>query len=864
MKTASRFLVSLVLTFAFLTNALPCGPSYISPLFTLHGAPEHPYRDYAAGKIGIVKPEFHRSVLLAAYRWINGAGLNAEQQKAMIDVWNADFNNKDYIDSDVTEAVKAWVEKRKAVAGKEEKLPTIYVEREYGGYDFFPNCTKNAFEIAGETLAARVSSHGAENKDVRTWLAGQDAVFSNCSGGKTMPANLPIGSPEWLQKDRAYQTAAASFYSLDYETAKQGFREIAQDYDSPWRETADYLVARTLIRQASLSKESAKTKTYYLEAEEHLNRFSGSAKFGDSAERLLGLIKYRIHPEQRVRELGQQLSGGGSSDFRQDVIDYTWLLDKFESRALEERAKQKEKDRPPKNTETIITSNSIANAYSNGPYFPGDPAANAAIANAINAAANAAATAANMAANAANTASNAKPPTYEIEHGYEGGYWSEEKPTLSILPEFLRQEDLTDWLFTYQIPDMESYLYSLKRYKATSTDLWLMTALSKAKPASTELTSLIDAANRTSRSSLAFPTIAFHAARIQIELGKQVEAKKLIDEMLGRASELPISSVNEFMKLRQSVTETLDDYLRYSLRRPFAFDHDAGTGTIAEFIEESKSYFDPEYHKQGKEAYEAEIDKEYATELLWENRLMLSDETINVMNQFFPTSVLLATEKSDVLPDYLKERFAMAIWTRAAILNDAVTMAKIAPSVVKHHPELSEQVNAVTKAVGPNARQNAVLAVLVKNPMLTPMLEDGLGRTENEVNSWDSNDYWCEPYDEVYDEESQDMVGRDKLKRPKFLTAAQIAAASTERSKLKKLGDAPKYLGEQVLQWARRSPNDKRIPEALYMMIEANGWTKYGCGNNEELRDQLARLLKTRYANSEWAKKLASEEAVEN
>jgi hypothetical protein len=167
-------------------------------------------------------------------------------------------------------------------------------------------------------------------------------------------------------------------------------------------------------------------------------------------------------------------------------------------------------------------------------------------------------------------------------------------------------------------------------------------------------------------------------------------------------------------------------------------------------------------------------------------------------------------------------------------------------------------------ATGPIERQNSVIALIVKNPMLTPFLENGLGRTDNEVGDWDADDYWCEPYDEVYDDDARDLVSLSNLKRPKFLTAAQIASANTERNKIKKLGDAPKYLGNQVLLWARRSPNDKRIPEALYLMVKANGWNKYGCGNNEELKESIARLLKTRYGNTEWGTKLISEEAEYN
>lgn len=929
MKTPICFPLSLALIFSFVVNVVPCGPSYVSPLFTVRTAPEDPYLDYANGRIGIVKPEFHRSVLFAAYRWINGSGLNAEEQKALIDVWNADFNNKDYVDADVAEAVKAWVEKRKDVVGKEEKTPSIYVEREYGGYDFFPNCTKNAFETAAETLSSRISSHGSDNKDVKGWLEAQDAVFSNCSSGKTTPEPLQPGATEWLQKDRAYQIAAASFYSLDYEDAKKRFREIAEDFDSPWRETADYLVARTLIRQASLSKDAEKTKELYVEAEQHLLKFTGG-KFADSAERMLGLIKYRLRPEERVRELAQKLSGGGTLNFRQDVIDYTWLMDKFEAGLLKEEENRKRREEEEK--KNLNLSPCASGLPANTPCRPSnisipsiDTVGNSAssvsantvttIANAANAVANVSRT---TTANRTND-SDLQITIYSTDHSqqwrfyvpltatdeqaiaeaekvvgspltesmkkrvrearqnayseryssgrtaeYDGGYFGDEDISLSLLPEFLRYEDLTDWLFTYQIADNEAYLYSLNRYKQSQSELWLMTTLSKATRTSAELTRILKAADEASRTSLAYPTIAYHAARISIEIGRTAEARKMIDEAMSRSSDMPISSINEFMKLRLRLAETLEDFLKYSLRKPFAFDWDGRRGTIDDMIAEQKTWYNPEYNKEGQGAYEAEVEKNFEREKQWEDRFMLDSETINLMNQFFPTTVLASVESSEALPDYLRERFAIAVWTRAALFDDVVTANKIAPKLVQYHPELADGMKAVKSAAGPIARQNAVLALIIRNPIFTPFLEDGLGRTDNEVGEFDMNDYWCEPYDEVYDEDVGDVVSREKLQKPKFLTVYQTQVAAAEREKLKKIGNAPTYLGERVLKWARRSPRDRRLPELLYHMHQANGWTKYGCGNNPELQEKLSDLLRRRYPNSEWTHKLNSNEETEN
>src|SRR5436305_3166770 len=99
MRAFTRWLVSLLIILAFLSNALPCGPSYVTPLFDVSSGPENPYADFAAGRLGIIKSSFHRSVLFAAYRYIAGSGLNAAEQKAVVDVWKAEFDNEDFTDN---------------------------------------------------------------------------------------------------------------------------------------------------------------------------------------------------------------------------------------------------------------------------------------------------------------------------------------------------------------------------------------------------------------------------------------------------------------------------------------------------------------------------------------------------------------------------------------------------------------------------------------------------------------------------------------------------------------------------------------------------------------------------------------------
>ncbi|MDM7921664.1 MAG: hypothetical protein QUS14_05135, partial [Pyrinomonadaceae bacterium] len=489
MRTFLRFALSGSLLLALFINVIPCGPAFVTPVFEIKSSPEFPYSEFAAGRLGIIKPEFHRSVLLAAFRYLNGGGFTPDEQKALTEVWRAEFRKEAYGDDDISETIKAWVAKRSEVVGKEEKLPPIYVERDYGGFDFFPNCTRNAFETATETLADRASTHGSESEAVKEWVRGQDAVFSNCSTGKVSPGEPEMSMPQWLQKDRAYQLAAASFYSMDYEDAKRRFRDIALDFDSPWRETADYLVARTLIRQASVGNMPAKTVELYEEAEQQLRNFSSSSgKFTDSAERMLGLIKYRTRPQERVRELAQKLTLNGGSNFRQDVIDYVWLLDKFERLALEDLERQQLTEQVKTFPQGELTSEQqIAvrrlkqlNGEETDTYTPGLPQPrtpdelafriysqdysqnwtiyvpiDATEAQALELAESTIGTP--LTPELKDRVLTARQSAYSSRFGgnvaeaYEGGYHGDEKFSVGLMPPFLSDDEITNWLFSYPV-----------------------------------------------------------------------------------------------------------------------------------------------------------------------------------------------------------------------------------------------------------------------------------------------------------------------------------------------------------------------------------------------------------------------------
>ncbi|MBK7510970.1 MAG: hypothetical protein IPI76_01705 [Chloracidobacterium sp.] len=878
MNILSRFAIVLVLIFAFLSNASPCGPGYITPIFEINKSPEQPYKNFAAGNLGIIKPTFRRSVLIAAYRYLGGGSFSVDEQNSLVDLWKTTID-RDYTQTDeVTPVVKLWLDKRKEVVTKEEKIPSIYVERSYGGYDFFPNCSINAFEVAAETLGDRIASHGPNDAGVQNWVRAQDEVFQNCASGKRIPEDVPVGSPEWLEKDRGYQQAAAEFYSLDFRNAKQHFAEIAQDTASPWQETADYLVARTLIRQASLSSSPIAAKPLYEEAESHLQRFiSRTGKFSDSSERMIGLVRFRLYPKERVGELARKISfQTANNNFKQDIIDYTWLLDKFESETLEaeamrkaaiENAKNPNAEKTPEPTPespaqiddnelvfTVYTENYVKNWVIRVPVDASDQATLAAAEKIIGN---------DLTDDIAKRVIIARQEAYSNRFSdrqqsiYEGGYYSEDKLELKSLPAFLKNDDLTDWLFTIQTETPEAYSYSLKKYIATGADHWLISAIVKADKSSPDLQRLLEASDRLSSLSPAYETVVYHRARLLLDLGKNAEGLKIVDEMLARGDGLSITSQNSFAALKLRLAESLDNFLAYSLRRPFAYDFDGSVGSIDDLIALQKTYYDPEYNKDGREAFEREVEERFKTEKLWIGRKMFASETIDMMNRTFPQSLLSKIERSPAIPDYLRPKFAIAIWTRAYLLDDMATLIKMTPAVAQYDESMDADLAKITSSTSQVAMDRAVLYFILKNPVMSPWVEDGMGKADNQFGEWDSNDWWCSYYISE-DSESPDIP---KLKIPGFVTAAQKQAAEAELRKLSLIGDAPEFLAKRVIDWQKRAPLDKRVPEALYIVHAANGWTKYGCGNSEETQVAVEAILRKSYPNSEWTRKLDADKA---
>jgi hypothetical protein len=320
--------------------AFACGPDFRLPDYTGFRAPDDRDFSYARGRLGLLQRGYSRIYLYEAYRNLSGKPFNDAELQALKDL-SGGAQDQGTSAAKPEDWIAAWHELRVQTLGKPEGGRQQYYEepgivrtdvRDQLYRSYF-NCFQDAFQNAVRTANDRKKQFGVENAVYKEYVVAQDQVFENCHGG---PAVIPDAAraedPEIIRADRAYQIAAAHFYAEEFPAAQAAFEQIAKDSSSPYRRIAPYLIARTLIREATIGTEEVEFDPDTMaQAEKQVRAVladKDSAEFHRAAERLLGFVSIRLHPEERLHELELTVLDAEPSDsWGQDVTDYLWLFD---------------------------------------------------------------------------------------------------------------------------------------------------------------------------------------------------------------------------------------------------------------------------------------------------------------------------------------------------------------------------------------------------------------------------------------------------------------------------------------------------------------------------------------------------------
>ena len=305
-------------------EAESCGPFLSFAQFSYVAQP--PQAVFGRGQLGILRPKYYRRYLVVAFRYLTGVPLNQEEVAAF------DPRRPSVPATTAPPApLEPWAAARDQVPGV-TTLPAIDryrpVHDPASGAESYQNCLDDAFARAVQTLHERTARWGMSSPLLAEWVRGQDAVFKNCDGGEEMPAALPPETDSLLRADRQYQIAAAEFYAEQYEAAEKDFSAIAHDVDSPWRDLGELMVARTLIREATMEADEGKLP----EAQEALDTIIANrqmAKWRSAAQKLRDFVAARLDPGGQIHLLSERLMRSESRpEFAHDLTDFTLLWDK--------------------------------------------------------------------------------------------------------------------------------------------------------------------------------------------------------------------------------------------------------------------------------------------------------------------------------------------------------------------------------------------------------------------------------------------------------------------------------------------------------------------------------------------------------
>ncbi len=334
--TNRRILIATTVLFAYLVGneiQFACMNVEFAPTFRTVNDPDG-VRAFLEGNVSVVQPRYLHTYLFWAYRQLAGVGFSEGERRALAP-W--EYKEPPQISEPYKYPTQIWQEARQLVNPQPEPPIPLYWSSQHrrtreDAWEFYVNCSDNAWLTAAETLRERVGRFGAQSAEVREWLRGQDAVFANCEEGRRIPDPEPAGLHPLIGKDRAYQIAAAHFYSQSFDEAAQRFEAIAQDPESPWRKWGRYLAARCYIRKGTLAGGANQTESASLRvAQRRLQQVIDDPTLAEMHESARGLLEYvllRVEPEAHIPRLSARLMNkGDGASLPSTWTDYDWLLD---------------------------------------------------------------------------------------------------------------------------------------------------------------------------------------------------------------------------------------------------------------------------------------------------------------------------------------------------------------------------------------------------------------------------------------------------------------------------------------------------------------------------------------------------------
>jgi hypothetical protein len=392
---------------------------------------------------------------------------------------------------------------------------------------------------------------------------------------------------------------------------------------------------------------------------------------------------------------------------------------------------------------------------------------------------------------------------------------------------------------------------ALGRWRERRSLPWLVAALMHLSPGDDDVAAAIAASRAIEAGSPAYYTLAWHRLRLLIGENKQEEARTELDQILdGRA--LPEGVENLMRYHRMKLARDLDEFARFALRR----------GEFVMYLPDPRTKLDATALplKSTNVPGDFALTLKWRTELFQPNPRYFDEDAAAVVSRFMPLPMMARLAQSDRLPPNMQRDVALAVWTRAVLLEDAEIANSLTPIVARYFPQYGAGWKAYQGAATPQQKKTEAALLLLRLPGASPWLGSGLDYPYMRDQIGPFGPRWWEHAD------SDNQQGPDaadnvalcddcalplQLAAPTLITPQDGDRARNDVARLRQLPGAPAYLGAIILSWANAQPRDPRVPEALYLVVRA---TRYGQKDTATSKAAYL-LLHDRYRRNPWTSK---------
>lgn len=869
-----------------------CGPFSRIAIFVNGLHPDFPLKRFAAGELGVLNPDYARSYLVVAYRYLSGIKTPTEKQNEFVVLWDRRLQT---LDVDVQDAIAEWINERKKVVKAPAKDVDAYQVNAWSGYLTY---NVDAFKTATQTLRNKIQKFGADDPRVKDWLKAQDQVFgipassdsaSTGSGSATTSSGSasagsdttttssdsastePAAPTSDTEYDAAYQKACEDFYEQRYDAAAEKFQAIAANTNSPWQPWGDYLAARSYCRKATMGDELKLDDLKKAKACVEKVLQSKNPKMQEPAKRLMSFIDFRLDPNERAKQVVAALTHeGGNEDLTEALGDYTILLDKV----LEKQTSDTNTGAlPNQNGSVSISSTSIDDrkradsldftilsyaALSGLLTFGGHRIwcrvkgnrktviPTSTIVAAVSLSALSLTLVACTQTTGVKLGSSGNADTTVATKANDRAVLAQAGAASSKLPspgDVVFDDDMTAWILNFQDHKAASLNKALEVWDKSKSVPWLVSVVSKISANHPRKAEVVAEAEKLSPSSPAYLTTQYHLVRLLLEENKPKEAASLLGSVLAKVGpNIPPSARNGLFQMGVVCAGSLPEFVKMAAPSPAVVTWDYDCSEMPESSTDDES---------GR--VKLKTDGKYLS-----YAGCLTSKAAEIINEVTPIQTYVALASNSTLPPLVRLDIAQAGWVRSVMLKNEKMAMTLSPVLGKLRPQLVKSLSDYDAARSGTEKDFAGLTTILRNPRMRPYVTPGLDR-ETAFNKIDSfrNNWWSDslptaPQNMYADEDES------KKKRPPtttaFLTDAEMAQGKKESAAIVAQGTAPNSLAERVLALSKANPKDPRLAEMLHLVVTT---TRYGNTDDKTtaFSKQAFQALHKNFPGNQWTQK---------